>query len=288
MDEIVRSMKALQLSQEHSIATPANWPQNRAVPDKRGHPTTEFDGGVFLMPSVSDETAEKCFPKCLTCKVPSNKPYLRLVKLKEDTQPSKRKVLIKALLPKPWVLPEGHQEKPMTPKLQKRVAHATSWITSSPSKILSKSNVTKEVDTEEPWDPEDSVPHLPTSVTRRGKKGARVSTRTLHKKRLHRTREIEDKRSNSESTVRSQQIVHVQQGVGRTKRVHLRARGTRGSRTLSKNKPVTKCEAERELSERKLAENRESDNHKFALGALKEAVGESLKPRRSMSSSRAA
>ena len=52
-DEIVRCVKALQLSYEKSIATPANWPMNHAdIPLADGSRTDEFKGSVFLLPTV--------------------------------------------------------------------------------------------------------------------------------------------------------------------------------------------------------------------------------------------
>jgi len=71
MDEIVRCVKALQLSYEKSIATPANWPNN--------HESIGMKGSVFLLPTVSDEEASAHYPGYHTCDVPSKKPYLRLV-----------------------------------------------------------------------------------------------------------------------------------------------------------------------------------------------------------------
>merc|ERR1712046_403279 len=72
MYEIVRCVKALQLSYQKSIATPANWPYN--------HENIGMKGSVFLLPTVSDEEAKANYPGFHTCDVPSNKPYLRLVK----------------------------------------------------------------------------------------------------------------------------------------------------------------------------------------------------------------
>lgn len=83
MDEIVRCVKALQLSYEKSIATPANWPNNHVdIPYGDGR-TTDFKGSVFLLPTVSDEEAKQNYPNFHTCAVPSDKAYLRLVKLDE-------------------------------------------------------------------------------------------------------------------------------------------------------------------------------------------------------------
>merc|ERR1712151_797998 len=83
MDEIVRCVKALQLSYEKSIATPANWPYNHAdIPIGDGR-TTDFKGSVFLLPTVSEEEAKKHYPNYHTCGVPSEKNYLRLVKLED-------------------------------------------------------------------------------------------------------------------------------------------------------------------------------------------------------------
>jgi len=84
MDEIVRCVKALQLSYEKSIATPANWPNNHAelkLPD--GSRTSDFKGSVFLLPTVSPEEAAERYPNHHTCDVPSKIPYLRLVKAEE-------------------------------------------------------------------------------------------------------------------------------------------------------------------------------------------------------------
>lgn len=81
MDEIVRCVKALQLSYERSIATPANWPYNHAeivMPD--GSKSTEYEGSVFLLPTVSEEEANATYPDYHTCDVPSGIDYLRLVK----------------------------------------------------------------------------------------------------------------------------------------------------------------------------------------------------------------
>jgi len=81
MDEIVRCVKALQLSYEKSIATPANWPYNHTdIPMADGSRSTEFEGSVFLLPTVSEEEAKENYPDHHTCNVPSKIPYLRLVK----------------------------------------------------------------------------------------------------------------------------------------------------------------------------------------------------------------
>jgi peroxiredoxin 6 len=84
MDEIVRCLKALQLSYEKSIATPANWPLNHShLKLEDGSYTDEYKGSVYLLPTVSDEDAKKSYPKFHTCDVPSKIPYLRLVKLED-------------------------------------------------------------------------------------------------------------------------------------------------------------------------------------------------------------
>ena len=84
MDEIVRCVEALQLSYEKSIATPANWPNNhKSIPLGDGKRTTAFRGSVFLLPTVSEEDANKYFPNHMTCEVPSGIPYLRLVKAQD-------------------------------------------------------------------------------------------------------------------------------------------------------------------------------------------------------------
>lgn len=81
MDEIVRCVKALQLSYEKSIATPANWPNNHADIPYNGGRTEDFKGSVFLLPTVSEKEAKENYPGYHTCDVPSNISYLRLVKL---------------------------------------------------------------------------------------------------------------------------------------------------------------------------------------------------------------
>jgi 1-Cys peroxiredoxin 6 len=78
MEEIVRCVKALKLSADNSIATPANWPNNHAELNMDG---TEMKGSVFLLPTVSNEDAAKHFPGHKICDVPSGKEYLRLVHL---------------------------------------------------------------------------------------------------------------------------------------------------------------------------------------------------------------
>jgi 1-Cys peroxiredoxin 6 len=81
MDEIVRCVKALQLSYEKSIATPANWPNNHeSILLEDGTRTDAFKGSVFLLPTVSEAEAKKRYPGYHTCDVPSKIPYLRLVK----------------------------------------------------------------------------------------------------------------------------------------------------------------------------------------------------------------
>lgn len=81
MDEIVRCVKALQLSYKKSIATPANWPNNHAdIPLADGSRTEDYKGSVFLLPTVTKEEADERYPGYHTCAVPSDIPYLRLVK----------------------------------------------------------------------------------------------------------------------------------------------------------------------------------------------------------------
>jgi C-terminal domain of 1-Cys peroxiredoxin len=77
-------VEALQLSYQKSVATPANWPNNHAVVTlKDGTKTDAYKGSVFLLPTVSDDEAAQHYPNHLTCTVPSNIPYLRLVKASE-------------------------------------------------------------------------------------------------------------------------------------------------------------------------------------------------------------
>lgn len=83
MDEIIRSVMALQLSYKRAIQTPANWPHNRAMlpaKDENGSLCMrECTGSVFLLPTVSKEEADRDFPNYHTCDVPSGKPYIRMV-----------------------------------------------------------------------------------------------------------------------------------------------------------------------------------------------------------------
>ena len=90
MDEIVRCVKALQLSYEKSIATPANWPNNHEdIPLADGSRSTDYKGSVFLLPTVTKEDADAAYPGFHTCDVPSKVEYLRLVKLEDvDKQPA--------------------------------------------------------------------------------------------------------------------------------------------------------------------------------------------------------
>mmetsp|Transcript_16749 Transcript_16749/g.50040 ORF Transcript_16749/g.50040 Transcript_16749/m.50040 type:complete len:250 (-) Transcript_16749:646-1395(-) len=70
MDEITRVVDALQLSARHSVATPANWPNN--------HENIGAKGWAFLLPTVTPEDAAAFFPDAKHCKVPSGVDYLRL------------------------------------------------------------------------------------------------------------------------------------------------------------------------------------------------------------------
>ena len=78
LEQIVRCVKALQLSYQKSIATPANWPFNHQ--DLKDGSGDSLKGSVFLLPTVSDEEAKANYPGFHTCDLPSKKPYLRLVK----------------------------------------------------------------------------------------------------------------------------------------------------------------------------------------------------------------
>jgi hypothetical protein len=84
MNEIVRCMKALQLSYNKAIATPADWPENHArLTLPNGTQTTEYKGSVFLLPVVTEDEAKSHYPNYHTCQVPSQKKYLRLVKAED-------------------------------------------------------------------------------------------------------------------------------------------------------------------------------------------------------------
>ena len=59
--EILRVLDSLQLTAQHSVATPANWEQG---------------GDVIIVPSLSDDAAKEKFPEGWT----TVKPYLRVVR----------------------------------------------------------------------------------------------------------------------------------------------------------------------------------------------------------------
>ncbi|CAB9501970.1 1-Cys peroxiredoxin [Seminavis robusta] len=83
MDEVVRCVRALQLSYNKSVATPADWPRNHGnlTLSSSGKATKDFEGAVFLLPTVSKQEAEVHYPGYHTCSdIPSKKEYLRLVK----------------------------------------------------------------------------------------------------------------------------------------------------------------------------------------------------------------
>ena len=48
MDEVLRSLKALQVSDENGVATPANWPNNELIGDR-----------VIIPPASTEQDAEK-------------------------------------------------------------------------------------------------------------------------------------------------------------------------------------------------------------------------------------
>jgi len=58
--EILRTIDSLQLTDNHKVATPADWRQG---------------GDVIIVPAVDDETAKSLFPNGWT----THKPYLRTV-----------------------------------------------------------------------------------------------------------------------------------------------------------------------------------------------------------------
>ena len=60
-DEILRTIDSLQLTDKHKVATPANWRQG---------------DDVIIVPSVSNEAAERLFPDGWV----EHKPYLRVVR----------------------------------------------------------------------------------------------------------------------------------------------------------------------------------------------------------------
>jgi alkyl hydroperoxide reductase subunit AhpC len=60
-DEILRALDSIQLTQQHKVATPANWKQGEEV---------------IIAGSVSDEDAKKLFPQGWR----APKPYLRIIK----------------------------------------------------------------------------------------------------------------------------------------------------------------------------------------------------------------
>jgi len=60
-DELLRVIDSLQLTENHKVATPANWKQGE---------------DVIIVPSVDNETAKKLFPEGWT----EHRPYLRTVR----------------------------------------------------------------------------------------------------------------------------------------------------------------------------------------------------------------
>jgi alkyl hydroperoxide reductase subunit AhpC len=60
-NEVLRVLDSIQLTAQHQVATPVNWQQGE---------------DVIIVPSVSDEEAEKKYPEGWR----ALKPYLRLVK----------------------------------------------------------------------------------------------------------------------------------------------------------------------------------------------------------------
>merc|ERR1711973_380732 len=64
-DEIVRVIDSLQLTATKKVATPVDW--------KKGT-------DCMVLPSISDEEAEKHFPGYRKDEVPSGKPYMRFTK----------------------------------------------------------------------------------------------------------------------------------------------------------------------------------------------------------------
>ncbi|SVA97777.1 uncharacterized protein METZ01_LOCUS150631, partial [marine metagenome] len=60
-NEVLRVLDSIQLTAQHQVATPVNWQQGE---------------DVIIVPSVSDEEAEKKYPEGWR----APKPYLRLVK----------------------------------------------------------------------------------------------------------------------------------------------------------------------------------------------------------------
>jgi alkyl hydroperoxide reductase subunit AhpC len=60
-DEVLRVIDSLQLTAQHSVATPVNWKQGE---------------DVIIVPALSDEAAKEKFPAGWT----TVKPYLRVVK----------------------------------------------------------------------------------------------------------------------------------------------------------------------------------------------------------------
>lgn len=78
-DEIIRVVDSLQLTANHSVATPANWKDGDAC---------------MVLPTVTNEAAEKKFPKGFTTvEVPSGKGYLRMT-----PQPNKGRKKILGLI----------------------------------------------------------------------------------------------------------------------------------------------------------------------------------------------
>lgn len=77
--ELLRVCDALLLMERESVATPASWPENHSnlVVDGKN-----MEGAVFLLPTISEKTAEKFFPDRAELKMPSGLKYMRLAHVK--------------------------------------------------------------------------------------------------------------------------------------------------------------------------------------------------------------
>mmetsp|Transcript_20799 Transcript_20799/g.32585 ORF Transcript_20799/g.32585 Transcript_20799/m.32585 type:complete len:146 (+) Transcript_20799:95-532(+) len=71
VEEVCRTIEALQVADENSVATPGGWPNN--------HKEYGMEGAAFLLPSVSTEDADRHFHGFSKFDVPSGKEYLRLI-----------------------------------------------------------------------------------------------------------------------------------------------------------------------------------------------------------------
>ena len=90
MDEIVRCVAgaAALVPRSRSPRRPTG-PTTTPTSRRTRTAARPLKGSVFLLPTVSDEEAKANYLGFYTCEVPSNKPYLRLVKAEDGGRPKR-------------------------------------------------------------------------------------------------------------------------------------------------------------------------------------------------------